>query len=169
MKEIHDLIEKYIRWLKDKTVLRALNGWVEITTPHLDRHNDYIQIYAKKDNGNILLTDDGTTIQDLEFSGCALDTPKRRAMLEVTLNGFGVEHKGDALQVVATPENFPLKKHSLIQAILAVNDMSIGIMEGWSDEGISEDTDGVQARPCDEVPDVVGWGVFDSGVRVPGW
>ena len=125
MTEIRDLIDDYILWLKDKTVLRSLNGWVEITTPHLDRHNDYIQIYAKRDDGSIFLTDDGVTIQDLEFSGCALDTPKRKAMLEVTLNGFGVQQKGDALQVVATPENFPLKKHSLIQAILAVNDLFV--------------------------------------------
>jgi len=126
MTEIHDLIENYIQWLRDKTVLRKLNGWVEITTPHLDRHNDYIQIYAKKDDlGGILLTDDSHTICDLELSGCALDTPKRKSMLEVTLNGFGVNKEGDALLVRATPENFPLRKHSLIQAILAVNDLFV--------------------------------------------
>ena len=126
MTEIHDLVENYIQWLKDKTVLRKLNSWMEITTPHLDRHNDYIQIYAKKDeDGSIILTDDSQTITDLEFSGCALDTPKRKAMLDVTLNGFGVEKFGDALRVRATPENFPLRKHSLIQAILAVNDLFV--------------------------------------------
>jgi len=125
MTGMQELIDGYINWLRDKTVLRDLEGWVEITTPHLDRHNDCIQIYAKREGSNILLSDDGGTIQDLEFSGCGLDTPKRKAMLEVTLNGFGIERHGDALQVEATPDSFPLKKHNLIQAMLAVNDLFV--------------------------------------------
>jgi hypothetical protein len=41
----------------------------------------------------------------------------------MTLNGFGVKVQEEALEVLATAENFPLKKHSLIQAMLAVNDL----------------------------------------------
>ena len=41
----------------------------------------------------------------------------------MTLNGFGVQMKGDALEVHATSESFPARKHSLIQAMLAVNDL----------------------------------------------
>jgi Domain of unknown function DUF1829/Domain of unknown function DUF1828 len=41
----------------------------------------------------------------------------------MTLNGFGVRLNADALEVHATAENFPLRKHNLIQAILAVNDL----------------------------------------------
>jgi len=49
--DIQNLLDKYIFWLKDRTVLREVKDWVEITTPYLDRHNDYLQIYAKKHNG----------------------------------------------------------------------------------------------------------------------
>ena len=127
MTDINRLIEDYIQWLKDKTILRSLKGWTEITTPHLDRHNDYIQIYVKAaDDGEITLSDDGYTIDDLETSGCFLDgSPKRRKMVELTLNGFGVERFGNALLVKATADNFPVRKHSLIQAILAVNDLFV--------------------------------------------
>lgn len=126
MTDIHNLVENYINWLRDKTVLRDMNGWVEITTPHLDRHNDYVQIYVKfTDNGEIVITDDGQTIVDLEFSGCSLDTPKRKNMLDITLNGFGVHRRGDALEINATRDNFPIKKHNLVQAILAVNDLFV--------------------------------------------
>src|SRR5207249_10549061 len=41
----------------------------------------------------------------------------------MTLNGFGVKLQDQALEVHATVENFPLKKQSLIQAMLAVNDL----------------------------------------------
>src|SRR6266700_2057024 len=122
--EIERLLNDYRIWLKDKTTLREVNGsWVEITTPYLDRHNDVLQIYARGENGGYVLTDDGYTIHDLEASGCNLDTEKRRDLLKMTLNGFGVKLDNGALQVQTTADNFPLRKHSLIQAMLAVNDL----------------------------------------------
>jgi hypothetical protein len=121
--EIQALLDEYTRWLKDKTVLRQVNGWVEITTPYLDRHNDYLQLYVQRHNGGFVLTDDGYVLTDLQHSGCALDTPKRQELLRTTLNGFGVKLEENRLEVVATPENFSLKKHNLVQAMLAVNDL----------------------------------------------
>jgi hypothetical protein len=121
--DIEKLLDDYAAWLRDKTVLRQIDDWVEITTPYLDRHNDYVQIYAKKANGSFTLTDDGHTIDDLEQSGCKLDSRKRQDLLKMTLNGFGVQAHGKALEVHATPDNFAVRKHNLVQAILAVNDM----------------------------------------------
>src|SRR5258708_2313325 len=122
--EIEKLLNDYRAWLKDKTTLRELNGsWVEITTPYLDRHNDALQIYARLENGGYVLTDDSYTIHDLEASGCNLNTEKRQDHLKMTLNGFGVRMNKEALEVHASPENFPARKHNLIQAILAVSDL----------------------------------------------
>jgi len=122
--EIEKLLNDYRVWLKDKTTLRELNGsWVEITTPYLDRHNDALQIYARAENGGYILTDDSYTVHDLEASGCNLHTGKRQDLLKMTLNGFGVRLHDEALEVRATAESFPLRKHSLIQAMLAVNDL----------------------------------------------
>ena len=121
--EIKRLLDDYLAWLKDRTTLRQIDDWVEITTPYLDRHNDCLQIYAKRQDGGFLLTDDGFTINDLEESGCKLDSEKRRELLKVTLNGFGVQLRQKALETQASPENFPLRKHNLVQAMLAVNDM----------------------------------------------
>lgn len=123
IQEIQRLLDAYHAWLKDKTVLRQLDQWIEITTPYLDRHNDYLQIYAKKTNGGFVLTDDGYTIDDLEQSGCKLQSPKRQDLLKLTLNGFGVQQRENALEVHASPDNFALRKHNLVQAMLAVNDM----------------------------------------------
>lgn len=123
MSTTNDLISRYYDWLKAKTNWREINDWVEITTPYLDRHNDCIQIYLKRQNSEWLLTDDGYTLSDLAQSGCEIDTPRRKALLATTLNGFGVQQNFEALEVKATEENFPLRKHSLLQAILAVNDL----------------------------------------------
>jgi hypothetical protein len=39
-------------------------------------------------------------------------------LLTSTLNGFGIRRDGDALLVRATPKDFSLRKHNLVQAIL---------------------------------------------------
>ena len=121
--EIQTLLDQYMKWLKDKTALRQIEDWVEITTPYLDRHNDYIQIYARRENGSYILTDDGYTIDDLKRSGCELESKKRRDLLTLTLNGFGAKLEENALVIHASSDNFPLRKHNLLQAMLAVNDL----------------------------------------------
>ena len=123
IQDIQNLLDAYHVWLKDKTVLHQIDQWVEITTPYLDRHNDYVQIYVKKTNGGFLLTDDGYIIDDLKQSGCKLDSHKRQEFLQMTLNGFGVKKDGNELQVYASAENFASRKHNLVQAMLAVNGM----------------------------------------------
>ncbi len=124
VQEIERLLIDYRTWLKDKTSLRELDGsWVEITTPYLDRHNDANKIYARSENGRYVLTDDSYTVRDLEASGCNLNSEKRKDLLNMTLNGFGVRMNAEALEVHASAENFPWRKHNLIQAMLAVNDL----------------------------------------------
>ena len=123
IQDIQALVERYSAWLKDRTNLREVGDCVEITTPYLDRHNDYLQIYAEPADGGFVLTDDGYVLDDLELSGCKIDSPKRQAMFRTTLNGFGVQSNGKALGVKASTGNFPLRKHNLVQAMLAVNDL----------------------------------------------
>lgn len=125
MMQLSTLVASYQKWLKEKTALKEVrDGWSEVTTPFLDRHNDYIQIYIKISDNKITMTDDGYTLNDLDISGVSIDSNKKRSdLLNITLNGFGVKREGDALVISATPENFPMRKHNLIQAMLAVNDL----------------------------------------------
>jgi hypothetical protein len=122
--EINDLLNNYYHWLQEKTIVKQIGSdWVEITTPYFDRHNDYIQIYVRKETNHYIITDDGYTISDLYASGCTLDTPKRQELLNITLVVFGVELHDSALVVSTTYESFSMKKHNIIQAMLAVNNM----------------------------------------------
>lgn len=123
IQEIQESVNDYWAWLKDKTTLKDGGDWIAITSPYLDRHNDYLQIYAEKTNDGFRLTDDGYILNDLIQSGCNVESQKRKELIQTTLNGFGVQLEESALQVSASKSNFALKKHSLIQAMLAVNDL----------------------------------------------
>ena len=124
IREMESMLERYWAWLKDQTSLRALGDWVEITTPYLDRHNDCLQIYAKRVQHGYVLTDDGYVLEDLEQSGCSIRKARYRTLVETTLNGFGVRMNGTALEVEAAVGTFALRKHNLLQAMLAVEDIS---------------------------------------------
>jgi hypothetical protein len=115
----------YLNWLNQKITLRDLNGVIEITSPLVDRHNDYLQIYAIPKENGIILTDDGYIISDLLMSGLDIDsTKKRKEIFQTILNGYGVQRsEKDELFVEATIDDFPRKKHLLLQAMLTVNDM----------------------------------------------
>ena len=123
MTEVSTLIENYWSWLKDNTQIQPVDDWYQITTPYLDRHNDFVQIYARRNGDSFQLTDDGSTINDLEMSGCGIDTPKRKRILQTAVNGFGVKINGNELTTEAPIRQFGLHTHNLIQAILAVGDL----------------------------------------------
>jgi len=126
MYAINDLVDKYVKFIKENiSVDKIDNNTYEIETPFLDRRNDFITIYAlfnKENENNILLTDSGYTLADLELSGLEFSTKKRNKELQTILNGFGVQiDKDKNFCINATEEDFANKKHNLIQALLSVN------------------------------------------------
>lgn len=121
--DCRQVVEGYLQWLRSNISACKVGEACEITTPFLDRHNDYVQFYVVPENGQFRLTDEGYTIRDLEMSGVDFSSQKRSRLLEVALNGFGVGRSGDELFVEARLDELPQKQHSLLQAMLAVNDM----------------------------------------------
>lgn len=118
-----DLVTTYVEWLRQNITVREVDGWVQMSAPFLDRHNDYMQIYVKADGDNLVLTDDGYVLNDLAASGCDLTTPKRRELLENIIRGHGIHLDHGELTVQATATTFAQRKHSLLQAMLTVNDL----------------------------------------------
>ncbi len=123
--ECERLIEAYTDWLRQGLSVEGVGGACELTTPFLDRHNDHIQVYATRRNGAVILTDDGYTLSDLRTSGLEIDTPKRKMVLESVLNGLGIREENGSLIVEASASNLGQRLHSLVQAMLAVNDMFV--------------------------------------------
>jgi hypothetical protein len=123
--ECDQLIEAYLSWLRDGLKAEVLDHACELTTPFLDRHNDHLQIYAIKRHDRIELNDDGYILADVRASGLELNSPKRKEILQSLLNGLGVHLEEGRLKVDASPRNLGRKIHSLIQAMIAVNDMFV--------------------------------------------
>ncbi|MCY4145868.1 MAG: DUF1828 domain-containing protein, partial [Chloroflexi bacterium] len=121
--QIRQLTGKYHKWMSENTTLRTIENGVEITTPFLDRHNDMMQVYAELSGDEIILTDDGYTIDDLEFYGLTVDSERCRKLMHSNLNGFGVKREGNDLVTRATAKDFAMKLQNLLQAMIAVDDL----------------------------------------------
>lgn len=127
--EANRLLDEYLRWLRENLRAGEVEGGVVITTPFLDRHSDEIEIFLQKQNGGFRIGDDGYTVRDLHFGGVDLGKGARHEQLVRILNGYGVQLDGEELWVNATPNDFPQKKHNLVQAILAVDDLHVTAKE----------------------------------------
>src|SRR4051794_13174908 len=127
--EATTLVDGYLRWLRENLRADEVAGGVVITTPFLDRHSDEIEIFLQKENGAFRISDDGYTVSDLRSGGIDLTKGSRREQLVRILNGHGVQLDGDVLWVKATASEFPQKKHNLVQAILAVDDLHVTATE----------------------------------------
>lgn len=123
--ECQKLIDAYVGWLRQGLSADEVGQACELTTPFLDRHNDHLQVYAMRRNGTIILSDDGYILSDLRTSGLEVDTPKRRMVLDSVLKGLGVRAENEQLVVEASVANLGQRLHSLVQAMLAVNDMFV--------------------------------------------
>lgn len=128
MSWIEKSIEEYYNWLKERTIVTKdnLTGWHTITTPFIGMFNDCIEIYAKYDNNNIILSDDGITLSNLELSGVPIArSPKRKEWLDMILLNYGVHLRENELQISGNGKNIHQKKHNLICAISEISDMAM--------------------------------------------
>lgn len=123
----HLLVNSYLSWLKNSVSAKKLDDEVaELTTPFLDRHNDHLQVYAEtKGPGNYLLSDDGYIFAELRSSGVESRGSKREELLNQIVSGYGITIRDSELQASATTENLGSRLHSLIQAMLSVDDLFV--------------------------------------------
>jgi hypothetical protein len=123
--EVKRDLNSYWEWLRDNTELKSVDKeWVVITTPFLNRHNDALEIFVRKEGEKYLLTDGGEIIKDLEMCGCEINK-SRSVSLEVMLNGYGVklDDNKESLILHASKEDFGKKKLRLLEAMMSVDDL----------------------------------------------
>ena len=118
-----ELINDYYDFLKSQTNTIKLNEYYEITVPLYDFIGDAIQIYAKFENNNIYMDDDGNTIGNLKMNGVGM-SPNRIKQIERTWLTFGAQFDGDNISIRTTKDKFSNRLNSLIQCILRVDDMN---------------------------------------------
>lgn len=123
---VNELIDDYYSFLKGRTAVFSDTGtnWSVISTPFLGLFNDTLEVYVKKDNGRIMLSDDGVTLHNLDLIGSSLSrSPKRKEILDRILLTYGVQLSNNEFISEATEKTFAQKKHNLVSAISEINDM----------------------------------------------
>lgn len=127
MNKQYDFCGLYLHWLKENIEQFQINDTTYcITLPFLNRDNDLIELYIiRKSNDNFLITDDGATINDLQFSGFdPFSSNKRKNILSSIIMAHGVNiSSNNELYINCSFQDLALKKHMLAQCILKVNDM----------------------------------------------
>lgn len=122
-----DFVTTYLEWLKSKFEEKELRNEVHrITTPFIDRNNDFVEIYIVKiSDGLFRITDDGSTISELEFSGMDIfKSERRKKILTEILNSYGVSiNDNHEIYVDVDKSNFAFKKHMLLQCIIKISDL----------------------------------------------
>ena len=122
-----DHVDNYLKWLKDNMMQTEIKpGLCEITTPFLDRHNDYTQIYVKDTHDGLFkVSDGGYTLSDLSMCGMEFNTPKKKMLLQQSLNRLGIklDEKYGILYAMCSKSELPSVQHRMIQGMLDINDM----------------------------------------------
>ena len=127
----------YLNWLKEKIPVKEIkkikfkqiNGLIEITTPFLDRNNDWIQIYiwkTKNYTGNdiFILTDNGNTRVDLALAGINVLNHETQEIFQAILHEkFNMRFNGlGELSILCEKEEeLPEKIHLLVEAIITIS------------------------------------------------
>lgn len=129
MNWLNEGVNEYYEWLKKRTFVQkdGTTGWSVVSTPFVGLFNDTIDLFVKlQPNGNVLLSDDGNTLSNLELLGVNFksSTGRRDILDRVKLNyGVSVAKDGEMSKTVAR-KDFAQGKHDMIRAILELSDMA---------------------------------------------
>ena len=123
MNLLNEGVNEYYEWLKKRTFVQkdGTTGWSVVSTPFVGLFNDTIDLFVKlQPNGNVVLSDDGNTLSNLELLGVNFksSTGRRDILDRVKLNyGVSVAKDGEMSKTVVR-KDFAQGKHDMICAIL---------------------------------------------------
>ena len=121
---VQSYLDGYISFLKDHSQqVRIDDNLWKITLPFLDNLHDCTEIYIQKNIDGYLLTDNGETISNLEFTGVVIKGVARERIFHQIISSYGVFLRGESLCITANEQDLFLKKHLLLQCVGKVNDM----------------------------------------------
>ncbi|HLS08003.1 DUF1828 domain-containing protein [Lentibacillus sp.] len=126
---IDQLKKEYLEWTQQRIRLEESNEFVEIITPFVDMHHDYISLFFINESEKYKLTDDGYVIDELESLGVDVGTSqKRNQFFKSTLNVFGINFDKATSELYVEFNNlseYPEAQQRLIQCVMRVSDMML--------------------------------------------
>lgn len=124
---IQQYIQQYFDWLTKQYSFQKIDQVIEITTPLTNNIGDNLRIYLEKNSDNhIRLSDDGTTLEDLELMGVDISTQTREDIIKNILTQYHVslDKSDNTLYIDGLRDDFPLMKFNLINAMQKINDLT---------------------------------------------
>lgn len=119
-----DLAKEYLTWLKERVATFDRGGVQVLATPFLDPFHDGIQVHYEPVNGEVVLHDNGDTLDNLASLGVKIEESERRkALIQRATSGCGVRFSNGRLETTATVSNLAQRAHFLLTAILRLNDL----------------------------------------------
>jgi Domain of unknown function DUF1828/Domain of unknown function DUF1829 len=124
VKEMDALGGEYLRWLKGNLIPFKKGEDQALSTPFLDPFNDGIEVLLDSRGEEMVLHDDGRTLDNLMDLGIQTDKSERRqAIIQNAIAGCGVRFNNGRLETVVNPANRAQRLHFLLTAILRLNDL----------------------------------------------
>lgn len=118
----------YYNWLREKTHIQKEEStdWFLINTPFFGAFNETIEIYAKRNGSQLILSDNGETMSNLEIQGLHIQgSKKRKSLFETILLNYGIRSNNEELIVESNIDNFSQAKHNFLSAIIEINDLYV--------------------------------------------
>ena len=130
-----DLAREYGAWLRERLTTVERGQTQVLSTPFLDPFHDGIQVHVEPHGGEMVLHDNGDTLEHLSCLGVKLeDSERRRALIQRATAGCAVRFEGGRLETTATAANLPQRVHFLLTAILRLNDLWMSaVPHRWTD------------------------------------
>ncbi len=122
---MHELSAEYLDWLKGNLIHFERGSSQILSTPFLDPFNDGIEVSLDVSGNEMVLHDDGKTLENLLDMGVQIEKSERRQkIIQHAIAGCGVRitEKG-RLETIVTSANRAQRLHFLTTAILRLNDL----------------------------------------------
>lgn len=129
--EAQRIMKDYSKWWFDSIVFTQSDNAIEVSCPLLDHNNDHMSIFLKEgDDGSIIATDLGNTIDELVFVGCNIKNSKvRQKKLTALISSFGVQESKGELFIKSNPSNLSQSINMLMQAMASVDDLFLTLRD----------------------------------------
>ena len=130
-----DLAREYGAWLRERLTTAQRGETQVLSTPFLDPFHDGIQVHVEPRGGEIVLHDNGDTLDNLTTMGVKIEeSERRRTLIQRATAGCAVRFEDGRLETTATPANLPQRIHFLLTAIIRLNDLWMSaVPHRWTD------------------------------------
>jgi hypothetical protein len=122
---MQELSAEYLHWLKGNLIHFERGASQVLSTPFLDPFNDGIEVSLDMSGGEMVLHDDGKTLENLLDMGVQIEKSERRQkIIQHAIAGCGVRMTDEGrLETIVTQANRAQRLHFLTTAILRLNDL----------------------------------------------